>query len=67
MKPKIELDYSQIEDVEINGINTRDFPDFCDAYIAAATYQGREMTEEELEVLNNDSDYVYEKVQDWLY
>lgn len=64
---KLQLDYSQIEDVEVDGIDTRDYPDFCDAYIASATYMGREMTEEELEVLNDDRDYVYEKVQDRLY
>ncbi len=33
----INLDYSQIEDVEVDGIDTRDYPDFCDAFIAAAT------------------------------
>lgn len=63
----IQLDYSQIEDVCVEGINTRDYPEFCDAYIASATYKGREMTDEELEVLNDDGEYVYEKVMDWIY
>jgi hypothetical protein len=39
-----------------------DFPDFCDAYIASATYDGRDMTEEELEELNDDTDFVYKAV-----
>jgi len=66
MGGKIELDYSQIEDVEVDGIDTRDYPDFCDAFISSATYMGREMTDEELEVLNQDGDFIYEKVIDWL-
>ncbi len=63
----INLDYSQIEDVEVDGIDTRDYPDFCDAFIASASYQGREMTDDELSVLNEDSDYVYEAVQQRIY
>ncbi len=61
------LDYSKIDDVEVDGIDTRDYPDFCDAYISSASYKGRDMTESELERLNEDGDYVYEKVQDRLY
>lgn len=61
------LDYSQIENVEIDGINHRDAPDFVDAFICSATYKGREMTDSELDRLNEDSDYVYEAVQDHLY
>lgn len=63
----IKLDYSQIEDVEVDGIDTRDYPDFVDAFISSATYMGRDMTDSELDVLNDDGDYVYQKVQDQLY
>ncbi len=63
----MKLDYTQIENIEVDGIDTRDYPDFCDAYIAAATYQGRDMTEEELETLNDDGEFVYNAVQDRLY
>lgn len=62
-----ELDYSKIEDIEVDGIDTRDYPDFCDAYISSATYKGREMTDAELDRLNEDSDFVYQAVQDKLY
>lgn len=64
---KVSLDYSLIADVEVDGVNTRDYPDFCDAFIASATYDGREMTEEELEVLNEDGAYVYERVIERLF
>ena len=66
-RPKIRLDYRLIEDVEVDGIDTKDYPDFCDAFICSATYAGREMTEEELDVLNEDSDYVYSCVESHLY
>lgn len=64
---KITLDYAKITDVEVDGIDTRDYPDFCDAFISSATYQGREMTDEELDILNDDSGFVYEQVEMRLY
>lgn len=66
-KQKIQLDYSLISEVQVEGIDTKDYPDFCDAFIASATYDGREMTEAELEVLNNDGDFVYSQVEKRLY
>lgn len=61
------LDYSKIDDVEVDGIDGRDAPDFCDAFIASATYKGRKMTEAELDRLNEDRDFVYEQVEKHLY
>ena len=63
----MKLDYTKIEDVEVDGIDTSDYPDFCDAYIASATYKGREMTEEELDALNEDGSYIYDKITDKIY
>ena len=64
---KIELDYSKIDNVFVGGIDMEDYGDFCDAYIESADYDGREMTEEELEVLNEDSQFVNEAVFSQLY
>ena len=63
----INLDYTKISDVEVEGIDTADYPDFCDAFIASADYDGREMTDMELDTLNDDSDFVYGAVQTHLY
>ena len=63
----IKLDYSKIDNVEVDGVDYFDYPDFCDAYIASADYDGREMTDEELDVLNDDSDFVYSAVENHLY
>ena len=61
------LDYDQIDNVVLGGIDTKDYPDFCDAYIESADYYGEEMTESEIDVLNQDSDFVYECVQKQLF
>ena len=59
----------RICDIEVDGIDYSDAPDFCDAYISAATWEdtGEPLTEAELEELNEDSDFVYEQVQKYLY
>jgi len=59
---KINIDNSGISRVYCEDIDHRDAPDYCDAYISEATYFGRPMTELELELLNEDSDFVYESV-----
>lgn len=51
-----------ITDIEIDGIDFRDYPDFVDAYISRACRDGVELTEGELEELNDDSGFVYESV-----
>jgi len=61
------LDYSKISDVEIDGIDHRDAPDYVDAFISSASYDGRPMTDEELDELNSDSDFVYSCVDDRLH
>lgn len=66
-KVDMSLDYSKITDIEVDGIDRSDYPDFCDAYIASAQYDGREMTEEELNELNKDSSFIYEQVEKRIY
>lgn len=61
------LDYSKIDDIEVDGIDGRDAPDFCDAYISSASYDGRDMTDDELDQLNSDGDFVHEQVIAWIY
>ncbi len=63
----MKLDYKQLDDLSIDGIDMSDAPDFCDAYITSGTYQGRDLTDTELDALNEDRDFVYEKVMARLY
>jgi hypothetical protein len=61
------LDYSKISNVELDGIDHSDYPDYCDAYIVSADYDGEPMTDEQIEELNQDSSYVSEKVFDHIF
>ena len=58
-------------DFEVEGIDTRDYPDFCDAYICDANVldngEWRSATEDEIDELNEDSDLVYSCVTECLY
>ena len=63
---KEKIDYKKIDNIEIDGIDTKDYPDFCDAYISSADYDGKPMTDEQLDELNEDGDYVYEHIMDYL-
>lgn len=51
-----------ISNVQVEGIDTRDYPDFCDAYIVSADYDGEPMTDEQIDELNQDYQFVYESV-----
>lgn len=62
-----EFDTGHVSDIEFDGINTDDYPDFVDAYILSATYRGKPMTDDELEHLNDDRDFVYAKVMERFY
>lgn len=58
-------------DFEVDGIDTRDYPDFCDAHICDANVyengEWRQATDEEIDELNEDSDLVYSCVENYLY
>ena len=62
----MKMDYKKIDNIEVDGIDTKDYPDFCDAYISSADYDGVPMTDEQLDELNEDGDYVYGHIMDYL-
>ena len=53
-----EIDYLKLDNVVISGVDFEDFPDFCDAYVESADYDGVELTELELEELSKDGEFV---------
>ena len=61
----------EVDDIVVDGIDTRDYPDFSDAYICDALVfengDWRVATAEELDELSGDSDLVYEAVENYLY
>ena len=66
-KTKRTMDFSKVRVTGVDGIDHSDYPDYCDAYITDAPYDGEEVTEEQLEEINNDSQFVYDSVIDWLH
>jgi len=61
----MELD--KISNIELNGIDTKDYPDFVDAYIVSAEIDGVELTDAEIEELNCNSEFVYDCVLNQLF
>lgn len=57
-------------DIEVDGVNIRDYPDFVDAYISSAIWKdtGEKLTENELTELNeNYQDIIYNAVINRLF
>jgi len=57
------MDYKKIDNIEVEGIDTCDYPDFCDAFIVSADYNGKQMNDKQLDEINKDSDFVYQCVE----
>ena len=54
--------------LELDGIDTRDYPDFCDAFICYAEHEdGTPFTDEELDDLNDDRELIHEAVWKHLF
>lgn len=60
------LDWTRVEDVEFDGIDTSDAMDFSNAYISSAAIldgdKWRDATDRELDLINSDSGEVYERL-----
>jgi len=61
------MDLKKITDIEIEDIDFNDAPDFVDAHITSALYDGKSLTDKDLDELNEDSDFVYESVLNEIY
>lgn len=64
----MKLDLNKIDNMEFDGIDFRDYPDFVDAYVYAADYDGEPMTDEQLDYLHDvHPDFVNEQVYKSLF
>jgi len=61
----MELD--KISNIKLGGIDTKDYPDFVDAFIVSAEIDGVELTDAEIEELNCNSEFVYDCVLNQLF
>ena len=62
-----KFNYKLISNVSLDGIDHRDYPDYSDAFIDSADYDGKEMTDKQLDELNEDYELVHELVWDNLH
>ncbi len=64
----MQLNLSQIDNMEFEGVDFSDYPDFVDAYLVSADIDGRELTEEEVDYLNDEHyEFVNESVFDSIF
>lgn len=61
------IDLSKVSNIKFDGIDHSDYPDYCDAHIVSCEINGVEATEEELEELNDNSEFVHESLFNHLY
>lgn len=64
------MNLENITDIEIDGIDMSDYPEFCDAFISAASWKdtGVALSDSELDELHDlHPDFVYESVVASLY
>jgi hypothetical protein len=64
---KPEVDFTKIDNIEFDGVDTNDAPDFSNAFIMSCDIDGRPATEEELDIINDNSEFVYKALMDHLY
>ena len=55
----LEEEANKLENVEIDGIDFTDYPDFTDAFISYAERNGKPLTEKELDAIDDDTVYHY--------
>ena len=60
------IDFTKITDIEFDDVFHDDAPDYCDSYILRCEIDGAEATEEQLNEINENSDFVHEKLFDYL-
>ena len=63
----MKIDYSKIEVIDIDGIDHGDYPDYVDAYISEAEYDGKPMTDEMIDEINDNDQFRYEAVWDYIH
>jgi hypothetical protein len=64
---KYKLDNLEVTDVEVDGIDMKDYPDFVDAYVDSAKFvsSGKPLNDDErMELQNQNVDKFYEDIMD---
>ena len=65
---KTLVDLVDTSTLVVDGLDTGDYPDFCDAYFREGFYlDGTELPDDILEELSNNHELVHQKVFDRIY
>lgn len=69
VKTKLQLNGRTVVDAKVDGIDMKDYPDFCDAYFDSACYEdGTALTDDELiELTDTNFDALHEMIYDIIY
>ena len=61
----MKIDFNKVEILEVDGVNHNDYPKYCDAFISEAKYDGKTMSDEMIDEINdNYPDFVYIQVME---
>ncbi len=64
----MKIDLSKLTELSFDGIDTKDYPDFCDAFLESAYYIDRELTGEELNYINeNETAFINENIYHYIF
>ena len=63
----MKMDYKKIDNIEVDVIDSKDYPDVCDAYIVREDYDGVPMTDKQLDEINEDGDFQHECIVNDIY
>ena len=62
----MNIDFSKIDNIVIGDIDWKDYPDFCDAYVEECDIDGVPATEEQLDMINDNLEFVHEKTLEYI-
>lgn len=62
------MDFKTLKNIQVEDIDMKDYPKFCDAYIASAEHaDGTTLSDAELDIVNQDMSFVHEAVTDYIH
>jgi len=70
---KLVIDFNKIDDIEFDMLGCREYPDFSDAYIISCDVYDeklskyRQATDKELDIINDDRSFVYERLMEGIF
>ena len=64
----MKIDFKKVEVLEVSDINHYDYPEYCDAYISEANYNGKPMSDKMLDEINdNHPEFVHQQVWAFIF